>query len=245
MSKRLLLILVLAGMALQQCRVARDLQQADAPTPAGMEGLRLFCMAQDTIQSFLIRKADAILVFDNERYEVSVTLFSKKDSIIYLSAVNSGFEILRASVEPDSIKVIDRMHRIVYRTPLYKKFGFQHPVNFRDLQNIISRYFICDDLDLARDDTGESIYFEFDDKNIRKRITLNRTDLKMSSFDFYNSRTNEYLMGERTETGFKTYSNFMISEFEILTHGGVITYNMEKEIKMDVNPKKYSFVDMQ
>ena len=241
----MLLILVLTGMVLQQCRVARELQQADAPISTGIDGLRLFCMAQDTIQSLLISKAAAILVFDNERYEVSVTLFSKKDSIIYLSAVNSGFEILRASVETDSIKVIDRMHKIVYRTPLYRRFGFQHPVNFRDLQNIISRYSICDDLDLARDDTGKNIYFEFDEKNTRKRITINRTDLKMRNFEFYNFKTNKYLMGERTESGYKTYSNFMISEFEILTSGGVITYNMDKEIRMDVNPKKYSFVNLQ
>lgn len=240
-----MLIIVLAGLVLQQCRVARELQQADAPIATGMDGLRLLCMDKDTIQTVLISKTDAILVFDNERYEVSVTLFLKKDSIIYLSAVNSGFEILRASVDTDSIKVIDRMHRIVYRTPLYKRFGFQHPVNFRDLQNIISRYFICDDLDLARDDSGESIYFEFDELNTRKRITLNRTDLKMSNFEFYNSRTNKYLMGERTETGYKTYSNFMISDFEIVTRGGIISYNKDKEIKMDVNPKKYSFVDLQ
>lgn len=241
----MLLILVLTGMVLQQCRVARELQQADATNPTGMDGLRLLCVAQDTIQSFLISKADAILVFDNERYEVSVTLFSKKDSIIYLSAVNSGFEILRASVEPDSIKVIDRMNRIVYRTPLYRRFGFQPPVNFRDLQNIISCYFICDDLDLARDDTGESIYFEFDEKNTRKRITLNRTDFKMNNFEFYNSMTDKYMMGERTETGYRTYSNFIISEFEIHTSGGIITYNMDKEIRMDVNPKKYGFVNLQ
>ena len=64
-----------------------------------MEGMVQKCTALDTIQSILISKAEAILTFDNERYEVEVTLYSKKDSIIYLSAVNSGYEIIRASVE--------------------------------------------------------------------------------------------------------------------------------------------------
>ncbi len=85
-----MLIIVLSGLVLQQCRVAREFQQADALIPTGMDGLRLLCMDQDTIQTVLISKTDAILVFDKERYEVSVTLFLKKDSIIYLSAVNSG-----------------------------------------------------------------------------------------------------------------------------------------------------------
>ncbi|MCK5136861.1 MAG: DUF4292 domain-containing protein [Bacteroidales bacterium] len=244
MSRHLLLILVLAGIVLQQCRVVRELQQSGASTPTGMEGLRQVCMAQDTIQSILISKAEAILVFDDERYEVTITLFSKKDSIIYISAVNSGFEILRASVEPDSIKVIDRIHRIVYRTPLYKRFGYQHPVNFRDLQNVISRYSLCDDMEQARDDYGENLSFEFDENYIKKRIFLDRTDLRMNKFEFYHSRTNEYLMGERTEGGYKTYSNFIIKDFEIITSGGVIKYNQERKVRMDVNHKKYSFVEL-
>lgn len=245
MSRNLLFIIVLAGIILQQCRVTRELQKSEDPTPTGIEGLKQVCMAQDTIKSILISKAEAILIFDDERYEVTITLFSKKDSIIYISAVNSGFEILRASVEPDSIKVIDRMHRIVYRTPLYKRFGYQHPVNFRDLQNVISQYFICDDMELARDDYGENISFEFDENYIKKRIFLNRTDLRMNKFEFYHSRTNEYLMGERIEGGYKTYSNFIITDFEIVTSGGVIKYNQEREVKMDVNHEKYSFIELQ
>ena len=82
MSKRLLLIIVLTGIVLQQCRVSRELLQAEATIPTGIDGMRQVCIAQDTIRSILISKAEAILVFDNERYEVSVTLFSKKDSII-------------------------------------------------------------------------------------------------------------------------------------------------------------------
>ena len=111
-------------------------------------------------------------MFEDERYEVTVTLFSRKDSIIYLSAVNNGFEIIRASVEPDSIKVIDRLNKTVYRTSLNRRFGFQNPVNFSDLQNIFSRYYLCDDMDRAKEDSVKNLSFEFEDRYIKKRIYL-------------------------------------------------------------------------
>jgi len=229
---------------LQQCRVVRDLQKPLLPELTGMEGMVQKCLDQDTIHSFLISKADAMLMFDNERYEVVVTLYSKKDSIIYLSAVNSGYEIIRASVEKDSIKVIDRLNKIVYRTPLERRFGYQFPVNFKDLQNILSGYYLCDDLDLARDDQNNHLLFEFDEERIKKRISLDRTNLYMNTFEFYHHQTNKYLMGERIENGFKIYSNFMITEFEIIARGGSITYNREVNVKMNVNPRRYTFTEL-
>lgn len=220
------------------------MQKPLLPELTGMEGMVQKCLDQDTIHSFLISKADAMLMFDNERYEVVVTLYSKKDSIIYLSAVNSGYEIIRASVEKDSIKVIDRLNKIVYRTPLERRFGYQFPVNFKDLQNILSGYYLCDDLDLARDDQNNHLLFEFDEERIKKRISLDRTNLYMNTFEFYHHQTNKYLMGERIENGFKIYSNFMITEFEIIARGGSITYNREVNVKMNVNPRRYTFTEL-
>lgn len=244
MNRNLLFILIFTGVMLQQCRVVRDLQKPHLPELTGMEGMIQKCLAQDTINSFLISKADAMLMFDNERYEVVVTLYSKKDSIIYLSAVNRGYEIIRASVEKDSIKVIDRLNKIVYRTPLERRFGYQLPVNFKDLQNILSGYYLCDELDLARDDQNNHLLFEFDEDHIKKRISLDRTILYMNTFEFYHQQTNKYLMGERIENGFKIYSNFMITEFEIIARGGSITYNREVNVKMNVNPRRYTYTEL-
>ena len=119
------------------------------------------CEENDTIQNILIKKAEAILTYDDERYEVNLTLYSKRDSIIYLSAVNSGYEILRASVKHDSIKVIDRLNKIVYSAPLERRFGYQYPVSFRDLQNLIANYYLCDDMLFAKDDQQNSIAYDF------------------------------------------------------------------------------------
>lgn len=244
MNKRLLFILVIAGFTFQQCRVARDLSRPEAPSLTGKEGLEQLCLSLDTIQSILISKAEAIILSDNERYEVTVTLFSRKDSIIYLSAVNSGFEILRASVDPDSIKVIDRLNKTIYRTPLNRRFGFQNPVNFRDLQNIISRYYLCDDLLLAREDSIKNLSFEFKDKNIKKSIHLERTAMRMTEFEFVHLQTGEYLLGRRKEDGFWINSNFMINNFDIVAGKGSVTYNQEIAVNMIVNPRKYSFIEL-
>ena len=84
MNRGLLLILLLTAMALPQCKVAREAQRQNAPVSKGVDGLRELCVSLDSVQTLLIKKAEAILMFDNERYEVTVTLFSKRDSIIYL-----------------------------------------------------------------------------------------------------------------------------------------------------------------
>lgn len=236
--------MLFALLLLNECGAMKEALKPELPEMQGMDGLIQNCNGSDSVHTILIKKAEAILVYDKERYEVNITLYSKRDSIIYLSAVNSGYEILRASVKHDSIKVIDRMNKIVYRAPLQRKFGYQYPVSFDDLQNLISRAYLCDDLLLGKDDLQNSIVFEFDERYIKKRIILDRRDLNMRIFEFYHQKTDSYLMGERLENSFKIYSNFMITEFEIVASGGELTFNRDIKIKMEVNPRKYTFTEL-
>lgn len=236
--------MLLALVLIQECGSIKKLGQEKMPVLEGMPGLEESCHSADTIWSILISKAEAILTFDNERYEVSLTLYSRKDSIIYLSAVNSGYEILRASVMQDSIRVINRLDKIVYRSPLQRKFGYQYPVNFNDLQNLVSRLYLCNDKTKAHDDFMDHLVFDFDEPYVKKRIHLDRKDLLMNTFEFYHQRTNKYLMGERRDNSFKIFSNFMITEFEITASGGQRSYNRDIRIKMDVNPRRYTFTEL-
>jgi hypothetical protein len=238
----MLLLVTLA--LLTECGVMKDAAGDKEPEAAGMEGLMQQCMGSDTVHSILIKKAEAILTYDEERYEVNITLFSKKDSIIYLSAVNSGFEILRAAVEKDTITVIDRMNKIVYSTPLKRRFGYQYPVSFKDLENLIDRAYLCDTLSLGRDDLINSIVFDLDTEHIKKRIVLNRVGHAMRVFEFYHRKTDQYMMGERLEDAFKIYSNFMITDIEIIASGGERSFNKDVKIKMEVNPRKYTFTEL-
>lgn len=244
MSRAPWILWVLALMLLKDCGAVKELV---APSPVkleGMAGLEERCQGNDTIQSILISKAEAILTFDNERYEVNLTIYSKRDSIIYLSAVNSGYEILRASVMKDSIRVINRLDKIMYRSPLERRFGYQYPVNFRDLQNLIARLYLCNDLEFSHDDQMDHLVFDFDESYVKKRIHLDRKNLRMNTFEFYHQKTDKYLMGERQKDSFRIFSNFMITEFEIVARGGDITYNRDIKIKMDVNPRRYTFTEL-
>ncbi len=238
------ILLLFALILLSECGAMKEVLKPDLPELYGMDGLRQSCAGSDSVHTILIKKAEAILTYDKERYEVSVTLYSKRDSIIYLSAVSSGYEILRASVKHDSIKVIDRMNKIVYSTPLQRRFGYQYPVSFSDLQNLIANFYLCDDLQLGKDDQQNNIVFDFDEDYIKKRIILDRRDLNMNIFEFYHQKTERYLMGERLEDAFKIYSNFMITDIEILASGGERIINRDINIKMHVNPRKYTFTEL-
>ena len=244
MSKIHWICMLSVSLFLGSCGTLKESIKSEVPEMLGMEGLESKCMGSDTIQSLLIKKAEAILSYDQERYEVNLTLYSKRDSIIYLSAVNSGFEILRAAVNHDSIKVIDRMNKIVYHSPLQRRFGYQYPVNFRDLQSLIDPAYLCSYMELGRDDKINSIVFEFDEKNIKKRILLDRKEMGMRIFEFYHQITDRYIMGEHREGTLKIYSNFMITDIEIIASGGERYINRDINIKMDVNPRKYTFTEL-
>ncbi|MFH0759267.1 MAG: DUF4292 domain-containing protein [Bacteroidota bacterium] len=253
MNRWCTIFLVVTGIFVTQCRGPRGISRQKAPVEvlqleasgrAGIEGFREMCIAADTIRSLIISKAESLIITGDERYEATVTIYAVKDSMIYLSAVNNGFEILRASVDPDSIRVIDRLNKVVYQTPVKKKFGYQQPVNFEDVQNIISRYFICDELYRAMEPDFYRVVFDFDDPLIKKRIFFDRETFKMDKFEFYHTETRKYLTGEKDGSGFRIFTNFMITDFEIVANGGSTTYNGRLPVNMDVNMRKYTFINL-
>lgn len=234
---------------MSQCGVFRGVPEHD-PVPGsgkgtamvGMEGLRLLCEASDTINSVLISKAESLFITDDKRYEALVSIYALKDSLIYMSAVNSGFEIIRVLVDKDTIRVIDRINKIVYSSAIKKKLGHQNPVNFSDLQNLVSRYYLCDDMNAARELNFNHIGFYFTEPYLNKSIILGRETLMMDKFEFVHTETNKYFLGERGVDDFSIYSNFMVNEFEIVSKGGSVSYNQKVDVKMKVNRRKYTFV---
>jgi len=233
-----------------QCGVNRKLtapEPTEVPDPgparAGIEGLSEICLDYDTIRSVLISKAEAVFSSNDERYEATVSIYAIRDSLIYMSVVNSGFEIIRAAINNDSIIVIDRLNKVIYTSLVNKRLGYQNPVNFDDIQNLVSRYYLCDEIESAQEINFSQLGFNFNEPRIKKSIMLNRESLVMESFEFVHSETKSYFMGERSEEGFKIFSNFMVNDFEVLAKGGEITYNKEIELKMNMNRRKYSFVN--
>ncbi|MCP4310070.1 MAG: DUF4292 domain-containing protein [Bacteroidetes bacterium] len=241
---------LMSGLVLTQCGVSRGVTEKEAPvepaeTPAlvGMKGLGELCGAYDTINSVLISKAETMFITSKRRYQAQVTIYALKDSLIYMSAVNNGFEIIRAAVDGDTIRVIDRINKIVYRSPVRRRLGYQNPVNYSDIQNLVSRYFLCDDIDDAKETNFFHLEFQFNEPHLKKNILLDRHTLLLEEFEYLQTETGKFFMGEKGEEGFIIYSNFMVDEFEIVAKGGEVSYNRSIEVKMDVNQRKYSFVN--
>lgn len=243
-------ILFVLVLFLTQCGVFRGLTKPETEAVAddtealvGLNGLRVICLGQDTVRSVVIRKAETLFITSDQRYEGLVTIYAVKDSLIYLSAVNSGFEILRAAVTTDTIRVIDRINKVVYSSAVKKKLGHQNPINFYDIQNLVSRYYLCDNIDDASELNFFDIGFYFNEPGIKKSILFDREGLNMHKFEFVNTETGKYFMGERGTDDFKIYSNFMINDFEIVAKGGEVSYNQIVEVKMEVNRRKYTFLN--
>jgi len=239
------LILMLGLLLLPQCKAGRKITPSPVIEHEALEGWERGCLALDTIHSFLLSKAEAIMTYDDERYEVTLTLYSKKDSFLYLSAVNSGYEILRASVDHDSIKVIDRLNKVIYRTPLHRQFGYQFPVNFNDLQRISCPYYLCESIENQDSEDRSTLVLEFDQPHVKKRIMVQKNAMQMDIFEFYHQQTGKYLMGERMEGGYKIYANLMIDYFEVIATGGILEFNRDLEVKMEVNPRRYTYIELQ
>jgi hypothetical protein len=244
MNKKWLIAIGMAGLIINGCRATREIINPAPPAPIGIEGLKARCLNADTVRNLLISRAESLIEVDDERYEAQVTVFLIKDSLIYLSAVNSGFEILRATMDGDSIRVIDRINKVVYRTPVIRRFGYSHPVNFNDVQNLFSEYFLCAELERAHEVGFDEVIIDLGEPFIKKEIILDRRTLKIQKFEFYHTRTNKYLMGEREGDKIKILTNFMISGFEMTAWGGTYQYNQDIQVKMEVNPRKYTFVNL-
>ena len=251
-NKYLIVFVILAMAAgAQQCKSLRKIAASTESENLALPIWEERCLAVDTIHSFLISKAEALLTYDDERYEVTLSLYSKKDSILYLSAVSSGYEILRASVDHDTIRVIDRMNKVVYRTPLFRQFGYKFPVNFEDLQRISSVYYLCGEVNRDENVSGledpdrNRVELSYDKPYIKKRIALRKNDFQIDIFEFYHQRTGRYLMGEQIEGGYRIFSNLVIADFELVARGGTISFNREVKVKMEVNPRRYTFIDLQ
>ena len=74
MSKYGYILLFVLLLFLKECSLFRKIPVTEVPVQIGLEGMLEQCMDNDSIESLIIRKAEAILSFDGERYEAEVTL---------------------------------------------------------------------------------------------------------------------------------------------------------------------------
>ncbi len=246
MNRYIILIILLLSFSLYQCKVVSVLGDNKIEKRTGLAGYGDLCLGTDIINTVTISKADAIITFQGDRYETKLTLYHQLDSFIYISAVSSGYEVFRGTINKDSIKFIDRVNKIVYLSPMKKRFGYQHPVDFKNLECLTSIYGTCELLPGAIEYFDEYILFDISEEFNNKKIYIDRENFKLKKFEFFNTRSNEYIIGERKgQNEFFFSSNFILNEFDIKASGGEIEFNRIISVNMEVNRRKYSFTELQ
>lgn len=199
------------------------------------------CDSLKPFNTLYLSKIDASIMFDEEEYESNISLYYIPDSIIYISAVNVGFEIIRAGIMPDSIVYINRLDKLVY---IYRESttGYCPPATFNDLQLLFNRPKVC---------TAEKLLLEENDtflldrsvKDVSREIFYRAEDLVPKKFEFFHKKTGEYVVGEGSdESSYMIYSNYIIEDVTIRADGGKVEFDREININLEVNKKKYDIL---
>lgn len=160
---------------------------------------------------------------DGKKNDFNAFVRMKKDSIIWVNIIAMlGFDAFRVLITPDSVKVINKIDKIVQLRSLESlKEVTQMPLTFTDLQNLI---------------IGNPIYFDStinsykrDDKSIslislgtlfKHLLTVNKNDYtlqhsKLDDVDAIRARTADLTYGNyQTKNGirFSTYRKITVSE---------------------------------
>jgi hypothetical protein len=239
MKNKIPLILLAAGI-MTSCA---SLRKSSNIQFSGVDELYHFCDTMNEIESLFIGKIDAVFEIEEETYDAKLTVYYVPDSMLFISASNTGFEIVRALITPDSLILINRLDKLVY---------FQHfntsdnvdPVNFQDVEFLINKLHICAYKAQLNLDENR-IFLDRSVQDVTKVIQYRVNDLKIERFEFFQKKTNEYVVGEVNEKDeLIIYSNYVMDDVKIIAKKGSVEVNRKVEVNMDVNKRKYIFIEL-
>lgn len=199
------------------------------------------CAEQFSFQSIYMNKIKATLHLDGERYDARISLYYIPDSIIFLTAANTGFEILRAAVTSDSIILINRIDKLVY---VYKEkeLGYAPPVRFEDLEYLLNRSKMCNGLN-RKEKEKRDLTLDFSSQDIKKQISYSGKALKINGFEFFHKKTGEYIVGEANSDTLSVFSNYIVKDVEIEAVAGELTMDKEMQVDLSFNRNKYTILE--
>lgn len=162
-NKGLFILLLL--IFISSCSVHRKMQNDSIEDRGDME---FYCDSISPYKSLYINKISAELTLGEEHYDARVSLYYIPDSIFFISAVNSGFEIVRIGIMKDSTVYINRLDKMMF-IYMQKEEGALPPVNFNDFELLINRQLLCSYASIQRIREGELIV-DNSTQNIEKRV---------------------------------------------------------------------------
>ena len=238
-SKFISIIAVL--LLLISCSPQRKMSRMVDGMPIEKGNWESFCDTTRAFKSLYYSKISAKLMLGEDQYRAKLSLYYLPDSVFFVSAVNSGFEIVRIGVFEDSIVYINRIDKMVYIVE-NSKVGFPAPVYFKDIEYLINKQLICKEKNI--DVVGDtSIIVNRSVKDVVKEIEYSARDLALIRFVFFQKKTGEYIVGEQTKTNsILIYSNYMVGHFMLEGNEGEIEYDKEIQVDLSINRRKYGVV---
>jgi hypothetical protein len=229
----------LALSILTSCAQSGRLGKRSAPVLIESNEGEVDCESLKTFNSKYIGKINATVYLNEDQYNARVSVYYIPDTLFYMSAVNSGFEIVRIGVFPDSLVYINRVDKAVYIRKNFDNLTISSPILFKDLEYLLNRNLVCDKVDRKRNH-GSDFLLNRSVKDIKREIHYQADDLKPIKFEFFQKKTGEYVVGEFTSDGiFVIYSNYIVNNLKIEARGGVIEYNRILNFDLSVNRNKY------
>jgi len=201
------------------------------------------CDSFTIYKSLYINKINANMEFEGETYNARLSLYYIPDSVFFITAVNSGFEIVRLGISRDSFVYINRLDKLVY---IYRdsEMGYPPPILFQDMENLINRQKICDSGKLSMIEENKLIV-DNSSQDISKKIYYSSPDLGVVNFEFFQKKTGEYIVGEKKQEGsFVFYSNYLIDDVTLEASGGEIEFDRDVSVDLYVNPDKYEIIHL-
>ena len=235
------LYILFLSLVVSSCFTTRKTLNIPVEIP-GVNSLDSLCLSPTHYKSLFINKVKATVTLDGEEYDAKVSLYYIPDSVIFLTAANTGFEIIRAAITADSTVFINRIDKVVY---IYREsdLGYKAPVDFRDLEFLMNQGMVCEEMN-ALIETKDGIQLDFSGDYINKKITYSPNNLKINKFEFFHTKTSEYIVGEITDSDtLSVFSNYIFDDVEIKATGGEIEFNREISVNISFNKNKYTILD--
>ena len=150
------LIILLTALMLVSCKTTKSIVNQDVKTNKSTVNQELKTVnpsiliiekvqqKQPHFQSASINKMVVELDMNDRKVNVSANCKIKKDTAMFVSFQVFGFEVFKAELSPDSMKVFDKMNRSYYVVDykyLSNKFGVN--VDYYSLQSLMTAQFFC------------------------------------------------------------------------------------------------------
>lgn len=228
-----------ALLLLTQCAAFKSgTQYQDSLVGLTVDG---FCDSSQVVPRFMINDLETEVDFRDETYHAKLNMYVQQDSLFFLSAVNSGFELLRAGVFPDSIVIIDRTDKTVI-IQHFDTVPSANLITFKDLSLLFDKSSLCDIKEKLVSSEGYMVY-DYSTQDVKRVIHFNANNLEVFKFEFFNKKTGDYLLGEMVSEGvLEIYANYLIGPATLYCSNGKRSSERFPRISLRFNKAKYSVI---